>query len=311
MKSDKGKKPKIIFIVGPTAAGKTGFSIRLARELKGEIISADSMQAYRYMDIISQKPTAEERKIIPHHLIDILNPSEEYSAAKFAKMAVTVIHNITERGRMPIVVGGSGLYMKALLDGLFHSPERDLGFRKGLADEAKDKGNTYMHDELKKVDPQAASGIHPNDLRRIIRALEVYHLTGIPISELKKRAKGIRDDFEVHIYGIIRPRPVIYKMIEERVDRMFNAGLLREVEKMRNKRPSVTAGVSLGYREVLGYLEGRYSLEDAKNLLRKNTKHFAKKQLTWFKADNRITWIDIEKTSQKKALQLVKKSLRG
>lgn len=299
------EKKKVIFIIGPTGVGKTAFAVRLAKKLSGEIISSDSMQAYRYMDIISQKPTPKERKTIPHHLIDILDVREEYSAAEFVKRASSLIDEIIERKRLPIVVGGSGLYIKALIDGLFPAPKKDSVFRKGLESEARNSGINRLYDRLKRTDPETASKIHPNDLRRITRALEIFHLTGIPISEHKKKTKGINRHFIINIYGLIRPRGVLYKRIEERVDRMLEDGLIKEVRHIRMRKPSLTAEASLGYKEVLGFLDKRYSLQDAAELIKKNTRRFAKRQLIWFKADRRIRWIDLEKGSQDEALELI------
>lgn len=303
------KKETVIFIVGPTAVGKTAFAIELAKRIKGEIISSDSMQAYRSMDIISQKPTKRERKIIPQYLIDILSPKEEYSAAEFTKRAGLLIDDIIKRKRRPIVVGGSGLYTKTLIDGLFFSPEKDGAFRKDLESKAEEGGSKFLHAELEKVDPEAASKIHPNDLRRIIRALEVFHLTGTPISEHKKKTRGIKDRFNIRIYGLIRERSVIYERIEDRVERMFEAGLVKEVKRIKRCAPSITAEASLGYKEVLGFLDKRYSAQEAMELLKKKTRHFAKKQLTWFRPDKRIRWINL-KIPQGKAVDIVIRDLQ-
>ncbi len=288
------KRDKVIFVVGPTGIGKTDFSIELAKRIGGEIISSDSMQAYRRMDIISQKPIPKQKREVPHHLIDILDPREEYSAAEFVKRASIIINDIIERRKIPIVVGGSGLYVKALIDGLFPAPKKDLSFRNTLELEADENGGKVLHERLKKVDAEAASKIHPNDLRRIIRSLEVFHLTGIAISEQKKRTKGIKERFDIIIYGLTRPRSEIYKRIEDRVEKMFDEGLIEEVKSLKRKNPSITAKASLGYKEVAGYLEKKHSLNDAKELLKKNTRHLAKKQLTWFRADRRIIWVNLD-----------------
>jgi len=305
------QKKTIIFIVGPTAVGKTLFGIELAKGISGEIISYDSMQAYRYMDIMSQKPTPRERKTVIHHLIDILDVREEYSAAEFVKRATPLIKRIIEKGRTPIVVGGSGLYIKALIDGIFPAPKKDTDFRKNLESEAKESGKERLYERLKEIDPEAASKIHPNDLRRIIRALEIFHLTGKPISEHKRETRGIKDDFKIKIYGLRRPRAMFYKDIEARVDRMLEKGLVDEAKLIRTKRPGITAECALGYREVLGYLDKRYPLEEAGELIKKNTRHLAKRQMTWFRQDERIRWIDLEKTPRKKLLELVRKDSLG
>ncbi|MEE8359527.1 MAG: tRNA (adenosine(37)-N6)-dimethylallyltransferase MiaA [Candidatus Omnitrophota bacterium] len=302
-------KEKIIFIVGPTSVGKTAFSVRLAKNISGEIISSDSMQAYRYMDIISQKPTEKERRAVPHYLIDILDPREEYSAAKFIKEASGCIEKIIAKDKMPLVVGGSGLYVKALIDGLFPAPKKEVRLRDGFKKEAAECGVVSLHNRLKEVDPVAASNIHPNDTRRVIRALEVFHLTGKPISEHKKNTKGIKDLFCIHIYGLTKDRKSLYRNIETRVDRMFEEGLVDEVELLKRKRPGITAGASLGYKEVLGYLNKEYSIEEARELLKKNTRRLAKKQMTWFNADKRIQWIEIDKISEETALEFISKEV--
>ncbi|MBL7069392.1 MAG: tRNA (adenosine(37)-N6)-dimethylallyltransferase MiaA [Candidatus Omnitrophica bacterium] len=299
------KRERVIFIIGPTGVGKTAFAVELAKRLKGEIISADSMQAYRFMDIMSQKPTPGERKAVLHHLVDFLDIDDEYSAAEFIKRADPLIDKIIKKNKRPLVVGGSGLYIKALVDGLFPAPEKDTAFRKRLQKEARSSGTKKLHDRLKIIDPEASSKIHHNDLRRIIRALEIFHLTGTPISAHKGMTKGIKDSYAVRLYGLIMPRPMLYERIEKRADEMLEAGLVEEVKLIRRRDPSMTASSSLGYKEILGYLDKRYSLDCARELLKKNTKHLAKKQLSWFKADNRIRWIDLKEISQENAIRLI------
>lgn len=302
-------REKIIFIVGPTSVGKTAFSVRLAKKMSGEIISSDSMQAYRFMDIISQKPTDKERRAVSHYLLDILDPREEYSAAKFIKEASDCIEKIIVKDKIPIVVGGSGLYVKALIDGLFPAPKKETRLREGFEKEAVGHGAGSLHNRLKEVDPVAASKIHPNDTRRVIRALEVFHLTGRPISEHKKNTTGLKEIFDIHMYGLTKDRENLYRSIETRVDRMFEEGLADEVKLLKRKRPGITAKASLGYKEVLGYLNKEYSIEEAKELLKKNTRRFAKRQMTWFNADKRVKWIDIDKTSEEAALELISKEV--
>jgi len=286
-----GKKDKVIFIVGPTAVGKSQMAYELAKKINGEIISCDSMQIYRHMDIMSQAPPKKWRKSIPHYLIGVLGPHKEYSAAKFRTDAEKLIKNIIKRKKTPLIVGGSGLYIKALLNGLFPSPGKDLILRKKLEKEAKIKGSKHLHIRLKKIDPKSTAEIHPNDLRRIIRALELYYLTGLSKSEHKKRTRGIAGKYNIEIIGINMPREKLYKTINNRVDKMFRQSLISEIQKLSKKKLSVTARASLGYKEVLGYLNGEYSLGEAKELLKKNTRRLAKKQLTWFRADKRIKWL--------------------
>jgi tRNA dimethylallyltransferase len=297
-----------IFIVGPTGVGKTSLSISLAERMNGEIISSDSMQAYRYMDIISQRPSDIHIRRVPHHLINWLEPYREYSAARFIKEATAVIGDIIRRGKVPMVVGGSGLYIKALIDGLFPSPGKDAALREELAKESELSGPEYLHKRLTAVDPAAAAKIHSNDKRRLIRALEVFHLTGAPISEHKKKTRGLKDTMDIRRYGLTTERRSLYKMIDDRVDRMFAGGIVNEVRLLRTKRPSMTASASLGYREVVGYLEGEYSLEGARELLKKNTRRFAKRQYTWFNADKKIEWIDLSRVSQDEAVDRIVRS---
>jgi len=287
-------KKKVIFIVGPTAAGKTAFAVKLAQKMNGEIISADSMQAYRDMDIASQKPTALEQKRVKHHLISFLNPEDEYSAAAFQGMARKTIKDIIKRGKTPIVVGGSGLYVKALADGIFPSRGKSEKIRSRLGRLAERKGPLFLHRRLERIDPLSAATIHPNDLKRVMRALEIYALEKKTKTSLKKETKGIKDEYDIKIFGLTAERKKLYGMIERRVDLMFKKGLTREVRKLLRRKLGVTARQALGIKEVGGYLNKTYSLEEAKERLKKNTRRFAKRQLTWFRADKRITWLGKE-----------------
>ncbi len=305
------KKNRIIFIVGPTGVGKTSLALELAERLSGEIISSDSMQGYRWMDVMSQKPTACQRERVPHHLVDFLDIREEYSAAKFAAEATRLIDDIIKRKRIPIIVGGSGLYVKALVDGLFPSPEKNTVLRRKLEKQAKLYGTGQLHDRLRSIDAKAASDIHPNDLRRIVRALEIFLLTGMPVSEHKKRTKGLKDKYDITIYGLTRPRAVLYERIDKRVDSMVVDGMVVEVAFIKEKGPGMTAKASLGYKEFCGYLDKKYSLEEAKELLKKNTRRLAKKQMTWFRADDRVKWIDVGSLSQEDAVESISTELRS
>jgi len=285
---------KVIIIVGPTAVGKTAFAIKVAENINGEIISADSMQAYRGMDIVSQKPTASEGRRVKHHLISFLKPENEYSAAAFAESARKIIKNIIKKGKTPIIVGGSGLYVKALADGIFPSKGKDEKIRKRLGALAEKNGSALLHERLKKIDPASAAKIHPNDTKRIIRALEIYELEKKTKTSLKKETKGIRDEYDTKIFGLIMDRSRLYRKIEKRVNLMFRKGIVREVKKLLRKNLSITARQALGIKEVEGYLNKTYSLKEAKELLKKNTRRFAKRQLTWFRADKNILWINAE-----------------
>lgn len=284
----------IIFILGPTGVGKTELSIPFAKRVGGEIISCDSMQVYKGMDIGTSKPSPLLREAVPHHLIDILEPDEDYSAAEFSRRARLAIDEIMGRGRLPIIVGGSGLYVRALADGLFDDSPANWTLRLEIEKEAELYGKSYLHKRLELVDPQTASRLHPGDLRRVVRALEVYEKSRLPISFLHKVTKGIRDEFPMFFIGLWRERQEIVKRIEGRVEDMFRAGLIDEVSSLAVGGPmGRMSSHALGYKEVAGYLRGEYSLDTAKYLLKRNTKWFAKRQMTWFKKDKRIHWIKL------------------
>lgn len=280
----------VYFLVGPTASGKTRLSIKLAKKLDAEIISCDSMCVYKGMDILTSKPSACDRKKVRHHLIDIIPPTKEFSAAEYRRMAIDAIEDILGRDKTPLFVGGSGLYVKAVLDGLFLASKKDTSFRKKQEAFAKRYGNMYLYNKLKNIDAITSQKIHPNDLRRIIRALEIYHIEGKLPSELKKETIPLKYDYK--IFGLATDRNKLYRNIDKRVEQMFKAGITAEVRRLLGKKLSLTARKALGYDEVLGYLKGRYPLFKAKELLKKNTRHFAKRQLTWFKPDKRIIWVN-------------------
>lgn len=301
------RKERILFIAGPTAIGKTRLAVRLARKLNGEIISADSMQAYKKMALLSQAPGLSERRGVTHHLVGFLEPSKEYSVAGFITRAKTIIASILKRGKVPIVAGGSGLYIKGLIDGLFPSPKRDLKFRKDMELFAMKRGAKRLHDKLLAIDPVAAARIHVNDRRRIIRALEIYKTSLRTMTELKLETKGLKDKYDIKIYGLIKPRADIYSSINRRVDKMFRDGLAGEVKRLKGVRLSRTAGAILGYKEAAGYIDGSYDEDTAKELLKKNTRRFAKRQLTWFRADERIRWFDVSELSDKAIISKIVK----
>ncbi len=284
------RKNKIIFLVGPTAVGKTNVALKLAKKLRAEIISCDSMQVYKGMDIGTQKPSVADRKKIKHHMIDILTPDKEFSAADFRKRALRIIGALHKRGKIPLFVGGTGLYMKALLDGLFPSPPKDEALRRRLYKEAKKYGSGRLHEKLEKIDPKAAGKIHPNDTKKIIRALEICYITKKTVSEMRAGTRPLSNKYDVRIIGLIRPREELYKRIDERVEEMFQQGFLDEAKRFVRRKLSITAKQAIGYREAFDYLNGRISLEEAKELIKKNTRRYAKRQLTWFGADKRIKW---------------------
>lgn len=302
--------PAVIFIVGPTAIGKTRLSVKLAKIINGEIISADSMQVYRGMRILSQSPGVAERSGVRHHLVLMLVPSKEYNVSTFRKKATDAIKSIIRRGKVPIVVGGSGLYLRALVEGLFPSPEADMEFRRKAEKFIKKYGSAKAHKKLTDIDPGSAANIHPNDARRIIRALELYHTTGKTMTELKADTRGLKDEFRIISFGLIRPREEMYRLIEDRVDKMFDSGIVKEVKKLLKGRLSRTASAVLGLKEIEGYLNGEYDLAGAKDILKTNTRRFAKRQMTWFRANKNIRWIDIKKNGSQKALSIMAKGVK-
>ena len=295
MRVKRPRKDTVIFIVGPTAVGKTRLSIKLANRIDGEIISCDSMQIYRGMEILSQAPTNLERNTVRHHLVAELSPAREYNAAVFRSKARNLIDDIIKRKKNPIVVGGSGLYMKALVDGLFPSPKADLNFRSRMQGFIAIHGARALYKKLSKIDPHAAKKIHPNDARRIIRALELYNATGKTMTRLKRSTKGLKDVYRIKIFGLISPREEIYDDINSRVEQMFADGAIDEVKRLRKRRLSKTSKALLGLKEIDGYLRGDYDLEAAKSLIRRNTRRFAKRQLTWFRHDKRVKWFDVSR----------------
>jgi len=286
-------KEKIIFIVGPTAIGKSDIAVSLAKKINGEIISCDSMQIYKGMDVITSKPGAALWEEIPHHLISVLSADKEYNVSRYYRDAARKIKEVLKRGRMPLIVGGTGLYMSILLDGIFKlTPKVKLeGIRRKLIQKAKKQGSVKLYKELLKVDPEAAAKIHPNDAKRIIRALEVFEATGEPISKLQKQRKGLRQQYSVKIFGLNMPRERLYRKIDERVEKMFDGGLLDEVRRLLKIKLSKTAAYAIGIKELKGYFEGLYGLDEAKRLIKRNTRLYAKRQMTWFRKDKRINWI--------------------
>ena len=307
MQSIKSRHVKkiVIFIAGPTAIGKTALSIKLAKKINGEIISCDSMQVYKGISVLSQAPTAREVKKSRYHLVNFLKAQSEFSAARFVKSAERLIKDIIARGKIPIIAGGSGLYIKALIDGLFPSPEADFKFRKKMYGLTGQYGSKYLYKKLLKIDKEAARLIHQNDARRIIRALEIWHSTGQTMTELKKGTKGIMGTYNIKIFGLTAPRDFIYSNINKRVEGMIEAGGLKEVKKIYKKRLSKTAKAVIGLKELAGFLNKEYDLEAAKELMKRNTRRFAKRQLTWFRADKRIKWFDITMLSDNDIIKMI------
>lgn len=283
---------RVIIILGPTGVGKTAVSILIAKALKTEIISADSMQIYRYMDIGTAKPSAEELGAVPHHLIDILSPIESFSAGIFRERAEEAIDSLHVKNMIPLVVGGTGLYIRSLTEGLFEGPAADWPLREKLMEDEKIHGSGHLYKYLCEIDPAAAEKINPNDLRRTVRALEVSLKEEKKISECRQSSTKPSDYTFIKI-GLLRDREELYRMIEERVDKMMEEGLLDEMEKLLRMGPERTALQALGYREMGQYLEGGISLEEAVRLTKKRTKMYAKRQMTWFRKEPGINWVDI------------------
>lgn len=280
-------KNKLIIIGGPTGVGKTDISITIAKNVDGEIISADSMQVYKYMDIGSDKAGENERKEIPHHLLDVVSPLKSFTVTNYKDLAEKKIEEIHEKGKIPILVGGTGLYIDSVIKNLsFASGKRDLNFRKELEDLAKTKGNSHVHNMLKKVDPKAAQNIHENNLKRVIRALEVYKTTGKPFSSFKDDVK-YNDKYNIYYYFLNKDRKELYKDINSRVEEMLKSGLIEEVKSLRKMglTKNHTSMMGIGYKEVLSYLEGEIDEKEMIYLIKKNSRNYAKRQLTWFRRE--------------------------
>lgn len=288
------KKPLVV-LTGPTAVGKTDLSIALAKSIGGEIISADSMQVYRKMNIGTAKIKPEEMCGVPHYLIDVLDPSEDFNVVIFKQMALSAMEEIYSRGHIPIIVGGTGFYIQALLyDIQFEENDDDMEYRAALARLAEEKGNDYVHAMLEEVDKKAAEKIHPNNIKRVIRALEFYKKTGRPISEHNDEESERPSPYNYEYFVLNDYRDKLYDRIDRRVDIMLEEGLVAEVENLYKEgyRKNLISMQGLGYKEILDYLEGNTSLEDAVYILKRDTRHFAKRQLTWFKREREITMIN-------------------
>ena len=289
------RKPLII-LAGPTAVGKTSLSIRLAKETGGEIISADSMQVYRHMDIGSAKITKEEMEGVPHYLVNVLEPEEEFNVVRFQQMAKEAAEKIWEKGKIPLVVGGTGFYIQALLYDIdFTENDGDESYRRQLERKASDEeGASELYEILKTVDPKAAQEIHPRNIKRIIRALEFYHQTGKKISEHNETQRQRESPYNYAYFVLTDERSRLYERIDRRVDLMMEQGLLDEVRylKERGVRKDSTAMQGLGYKELYAYLEGEYPLDEAVRIIKRDTRHFAKRQLTWFKRERDVIWAD-------------------
>jgi tRNA dimethylallyltransferase len=287
---------RVLVILGPTCVGKTQVSLKLADILKGEIVSFDSRQIYKYMDVGTAKPSKEDRSRFRHHLIDLISPDEKFTAADYGKKARQIIREIAGRNRQPIAVGGSGLYLRALMEGFFKGPEADERIRRKLEREAQEFGGPHLFRRLRETDPEAAERIHPNDLVRIVRALEVYEITGKTISLLQR--EGDYEQFPVRFVqiGLNIERSELYRRIDRRVEEMISAGLPEEVKALKRKgfSPRLRSLKTVGYQELFAYLEGEVDLPTAVENIKLNTRHYAKRQLTWFRKVEDVTWLDVE-----------------
>jgi tRNA dimethylallyltransferase len=298
------KKPLLI-LVGPTAVGKTAISIDVAKAINAEIISADSMQIYKFMDIGTAKISKEEMKNIKHYMINEIYPDEEFSVSDFQKKAYENIDTILNKGKLPMVVGGTGLYINSLVYDLdFTRAVSNWSLRNEFLEKAEQFGNEYIHDNLKQVDPESAERIHINDTKRIIRALEVYYDTGTPMSKYYNSFRQYSGIFNLTMLGLNMDRKELYDRINIRVDDMISNGLINEVNNLLNMGYSenYVSMQGLGYKEIVKYLKGQYSLDEAVDILKRDSRRFAKRQLTWFRRDERIHWINIDDFDNKNSI---------
>ena len=288
------KKPLIV-LTGPTAVGKTKLSIALAKAVNGEIISADSMQVYRYMDVGSAKITPDEMDGVPHHLVDVLDPTEDFNIVLFQQLAKKSMEEIYSKGKIPILVGGTGFYIQSVLyDISFTESGQTDAYREGLYQLAAEKGAEYLHARLMQVDSAAAQAIHPNNVKRVIRALEYFHQTGERISEHNEEEAAKTSPYNYIYFVLNNDRAVLYDRIDKRVDAMFDAGLVEEVTALRDKGYSrnLVSMQGIGYKEIYASLDGEYDLDRARYIIKRDTRHFAKRQITWFKREKDVTWMN-------------------
>lgn len=291
----------VIVIVGPTASGKTKVSIELAKQINGEIISADSMQVYKYMDIGTAKPDKEEMSGIKHYLTDEIFPDEEFNVARFQEMALKYISQVIDNGKRPIVAGGTGLYINSLIYNInFSETVSDWELRERLKKDAEENGNRYLYEKLMEIDPEAAKKIHENDIKRIIRAIEVYTHTSKPISYHQNNSRLTPPPYEYILFGLRLEREKLYERINKRVDLMLEKGLVDEVKRLiqLGYDANATAMQGLGYKEVLAYFKGEVTFEEVVYILKRDTRHYAKRQMTWFKRIEGVQWIDIDESTE-------------
>ncbi len=293
-------KDNLFILIGPTAIGKTSLSIELAKRMNGEIISADSMQIYKYMNIGSAKVTKEEMENIPHHLIDIVLPNEDFTVANFKDNATNLIKDINDRGKLPIVAGGTGLYINSLVYNLnFTQVPPNYEIRNKLESLGDKYGNEYLHQELQKIDIESANKVSVNDRKRIIRAIEIFELTGKPMSVYNKNFRKPMEDYNLVMIGLNMDRKELYNRINLRVDLMIEEGLIEEVQTLLSMgyNKDLVSMQGIGYKEIIMYLEGTIALDESIELIKQGTRNYAKRQLTWFRRDNRIKWVNVDEIS--------------
>lgn len=310
-------KPNLIVLSGPTSVGKTALSIKLAKAINGSIISADSMQVYKGMDIGSAKITKDEMQDVKHYLIDILEPEDEFNITVFQDYAKKAINDIYVEGKIPIIAGGTGFYIQSILYDIDFNDDaiEDSEVRDELLALVKEKGNQYVHEMLKSIDEKAAKAIHPNDTKRVVRAIEYNRLTGLKISDHNEAENQKESIYNFKYFVINEDRDLLYENIDKRVDIMIDTGLVEEVTKLKDRglTKDMVSMKGLGYKEILSYLEGEISLDDAIYIIKRDTRHFAKRQLTWFKREKAVTWINKEDFNfdENKILEYMKEQLKS
>lgn len=307
-------KEPLVILTGPTAVGKTKLSIALAKAIGGEIISADSMQVYRHMDIGSAKIRPDEMQGVRHYLVDVLEPSEEFHVVRFQQMAKAAMQEIRSRGHIPVLVGGTGFYIQAIVNDIDFTENEASPYRQELEKLAEEKGSACLHEELKKVDPESAESIHANNVKRVIRALEFYQMTGKKISLHNEEQREKQSPYNFAYFVLNDDRAKLYSRIEQRIDEMLEEGLVEEVARLREMgcHRGMVSMQGLGYKEILAYLDGEWSLEEAVEILKRDTRHFAKRQITWFKRERDVIWLNKEDYAydEEKILEAMLKILR-
>jgi tRNA dimethylallyltransferase len=307
-------KKKLLVIAGPTAVGKTDLSIKLAKSLNGEIISADSMQIYKYMDIGSAKVTSDEMDGIKHHLIDVVDPRESFSVSDYKDLGMQAIEEIVSKDKLPIIAGGTGLYINSLTCNMnFSETESDEEYREEMEELANKMGNEYVHKMLESIDPVSFNTIHANNRKRVIRALEVYKLTGKPYSSFNAGEDFYKSDYDINYFVLTMDREKLYDRINLRVDLMMKSGLLEECKELQKMgcTSDMQSMQGIGYKEILYYLEGKISLDIAIDMIKQGSRNYAKRQLTWFKRDKRVKFLDKDKLSDSEIVDLIIEEMKG